>query len=137
MRVREIMTSPVQTVPVGSSLREAAQMMRARRMRHLVLVDAAGHVAGVLSDRDVRASQPSMHLMKDEEMRIKMLSLSRVEDAASTGTYTVREEDSVAKALRIMRDQKIGCLPVVHADGTPVGVITGIDVLDLALSLLT
>lgn len=49
--VREIMSSPVITVSMTTSISEAVSIMRARHIRHLVVIDDAGRVVGMLALR--------------------------------------------------------------------------------------
>lgn len=49
--VREAMTSPVRTVSDGTSVAEAVAIMRAAHIRHLVILDGAGQIAGVVGLR--------------------------------------------------------------------------------------
>lgn len=135
-RVREIMTSPVLTIGVDASAREAAERMHGSRILHLVVLDAKGSVTGVLSDRDLRAAQPSALLVKDPGMRDKALSLMKVREVMSAHPHTIHADAPVVDALQAMRRQRIGCVPVVENDGRVVGVVTGGDVVMLALKLL-
>ncbi len=52
LRVGEIMSTPAITVPMAGSLRDAAQLMRDRRVHRLVALDDAGRPVGVLSASD-------------------------------------------------------------------------------------
>ncbi|MBI4677340.1 MAG: CBS domain-containing protein [Elusimicrobia bacterium] len=52
VRVEEIMTSPVVTVPAGATLREAARIVDERRISCLV-VEEDGAPAGILTERDL------------------------------------------------------------------------------------
>jgi CBS domain-containing protein len=47
-RVREVMTAPVHTVPRGTSVADAATLMRERQVRHLAVLDGDGDLLGVL-----------------------------------------------------------------------------------------
>ncbi len=47
---------------------------------------------------------------------------------------TAHPLDPVEEAARVMRERKIGCLPVLE-DGALVGIVTGIDLLDALLRL--
>jgi CBS domain-containing protein len=49
----EIMTSPVITVAFDASLSQAARLMQERDVRRLVVVDARGRVAGIVSRSDL------------------------------------------------------------------------------------
>jgi CBS domain-containing protein len=51
--VREIMTPSPITINVDTSIDEAMQIMRDKGIRHVPVVDSEGHVAGVLSIRDL------------------------------------------------------------------------------------
>jgi CBS-domain-containing membrane protein len=49
----ELMSAPAITVEVGTTLAEAARLMRKRGVKRLVVVDAAGRLAGIVSRGDV------------------------------------------------------------------------------------
>ncbi len=51
--VSEVMTSPVQTVTVTGTAREALERMHRGGFRHLPLLDAQGNLLGMLSVRDL------------------------------------------------------------------------------------
>lgn len=129
------MTAHVRTVGRRQSARVAAEIMRLHRIQHLVVVDVAGRVCGVISDRDMRAAAPSS-VDKDVAERAHFLEQLRVDELMAPNPVTARPSDDVAVALRAMRARKIGCLAVVDELGSPVGIITGYDVVTLALELL-
>jgi CBS domain-containing protein len=49
----ELMTSPPLTAGPGTPLTEAARLMRDRRVKRLPVIDAAGHLIGIISRADV------------------------------------------------------------------------------------
>ena len=49
---------------------------------------------------------------------------------------TVQPEDSLVEAGKLIWASKIGCLPVVDAEGTLVGIITEADFIRIAVKLL-
>ncbi|HZW24280.1 MAG TPA: PAS domain S-box protein [Gallionella sp.] len=49
----EVMVSPVISISSESTTNQAAEMMLACKVRHLVVVDAAGHMAGLLSEHEL------------------------------------------------------------------------------------
>jgi diguanylate cyclase (GGDEF)-like protein/PAS domain S-box-containing protein len=51
--VREVMTSPVLSILLGNTINEAADRMLTAKVRHLVVVDHAGRIAGLLSEHDL------------------------------------------------------------------------------------
>ncbi len=127
MLVREMMRSPVVAIQAGARLQEASQLFRSRGFRHLPVLDGE-RLVGVLTDRDLRWATSSLcpePRKLDDPVRCAM-----------TGPpITVDPLDPVEDAARIMREHKIGCLPVM--DGASlVGILTGMDILD-TLILLT
>jgi len=132
--VREVMTPHVRTIGRRHSAREVVDLMRDRHIQHVIVVDAAGRVCGVVSDRDVRSAAPST--FGDAKARADALGTIRVEELMAVHPVTVRPTDDVTLALRLMRQHKIGCLAVVDELGTAIGIVTGYDVLTLALDLL-
>lgn len=50
-RVRDIMTSPVLTVNLKTTVAEAAKLMREHHIRHLVVLDEHGKLAGMVALR--------------------------------------------------------------------------------------
>jgi CBS domain-containing protein len=49
--VGDVMTTDIVSVPDSTSVADAAEAMRARRMRHLVIVDDDGNYLGILAQR--------------------------------------------------------------------------------------
>jgi len=127
MLVKEMMRRPVTVVSVEATIGEAYQLLRDRGFRHLPVVDG-GRLVGVLTDRDLRLATSSFsekpHAATDP-----------VSATMSSPPLTADPLDPVEDAARIMREHKIGCLPVVDG-GELVGILTGMDLLD-ALMILT
>ena len=126
MLVQEMMRSPVVTVPPGASLQEACALFTGRGFRHLPVMEG-GRLVGVLTDRDLRwatsALCPEPRKLEDP-----------VRSAMSQPPITIDPLDPVEDAARIMREHKIGCLPVM--DGPElVGILTGMDILDTLIKL--
>src|SRR5215510_9725545 len=61
----DLMTSPPMTVPVGTPIAEAARVMNERNVRRLVVVDARGRIAGIVSRSDLL----QVFLRTDEDIR--------------------------------------------------------------------
>lgn len=133
---RSIMSSPVETIPRGASALAAAEKMAERRVLHLVVLDPRGHIAGIVSDRDLRSAQPSRLLVPDPEMRKKGLAMLKVDDVMTAHPSTVSDELPVEDLLTSMLKRRVGCLPVVDHAGALVGIVTGGDVTKLALHLV-
>src|SRR5262245_24214554 len=114
MRIREIMTKHVETIPPTWSVGEAADLMRQKRLRHLV-VKSNGAVVGVVSDRDV--SFPSLYG-------------EPVSEIMSEPVVTIGPNDTVPTAANRMRRRTVHSLPVVE-HGELVGIVTVADLLQV------
>jgi CBS domain-containing protein len=118
MRVREIMSEPVKTVPAGMRLEEARELMRRLRMHHLIVKDA-GKVVGVLSASDVADA----HLFGSvEELHVN--------DVMSGNVTAIDQGETVRRAASVMQGRSIGCLAVTRY-GKLVGIVTVADLLRL------
>ena len=53
IRLSEAMVSPVQTIPHDATTNQAAEEMLVRKLRHLVVVDDARRLAGLVSEHDL------------------------------------------------------------------------------------
>ncbi|MBK8014391.1 MAG: CBS domain-containing protein [Deltaproteobacteria bacterium] len=135
LRVRDLMTSRVESLAPEEDLDLADMIMRLEKFRHLpVVVD--GRLVGILSQRDVLAAQAStLKTRSREEQRLSNLHI-RVEDAMTRNPVTIRSDATALECAEILREQRIGCLPVVD-DEKVVGIITETDFLKFAIKNLS
>lgn len=122
------MTREPVVVRADVSIAVAVDLMRGRKIRHLPVVDDAGRLAGIVTDRDLRQAILDPWLrdaLGDATLFLRALT---VREVMTWGVVSVRADDDLRAATRLMRERKIGALPVV-ADGRVVGVLTESDVL--------
>ncbi len=135
--VSDVMSAPVRTVAHDARASDAERLMHVDKdIQHLVVVDEAGRIVGVVSDRDLRAAEPSMLLVRDAAHRERALALLRVANVMTANPHSVHPTQNLRSALLLMRRHKVGCLPVVDDAHKPVGIVTGFDVIRIALRLL-
>jgi acetoin utilization protein AcuB len=136
MRVGERMSRDVATVRAEVPVHTAAQTMRARRIRHLPVVDRDRKLVGIVTDRDLRQVlfAPSVHARLGAVAAA--LETLTVDDIMTRGVLTVRPGTEIREAARLMHERKIGALPVVEADRV-VGILTESDVLRAFQDVLT
>jgi len=116
MRVREVMSRAVETVPVAESAESARQRMRMKRIHHLVATRGP-EVVGVVSSRDLDALG-SFRLVQT------------VGDVMASPAVTATPEMTLRQAANLLRGRGIGCLPVMEADKLA-GILTITDLLDM------
>ena len=118
MRVQDVMTEGVHTVSPAIPAEDAWNLMRTKRVRHLVVTDG-GRVAGILSDRDVGGRKgPAVRRNRT------------VAELMTAHVVTVPPATTLRKAANLMRGRSIGCLVVTERERI-VGIVTVADLLDL------
>lgn len=128
MEVKDRMTKNPVTIRAGERARAAAELMRDNKIRHLPVVDAAGKLVGIVTDRDLRQIlfAPAMRTRLGEAA--SLAEQVTVEEIMSSPAITTTPYADLADAAKIMHERKIGALPVVER-GRVVGILSEIDVL--------
>lgn len=127
-RVADIMQTKLVTISAGERLSTVEDIMRLGDVRHMPVV-SAGKLVGVVSERDLlRASLSQLNSVRDEERRA-FLHVVEIGEVMSQPAIVIREDARVQDAAAAMAEQKIGCLPVVDAHESLVGLVTETDVL--------
>ena len=130
MLVRDLMTADVFTVDRNEALLTADRVMTLGRIRHVLVVDDEGGLAGVLSQRDLFHSGLIKALGYGTHAMNKKLDTLLVKEVMTTNVLTTRPDTPLSQAAALMFTRKIGCLPVV--DGTKlVGILTEADFVKL------
>ncbi len=127
MKVKDIMVKEVATLDVNDELSLANDIMRLGRIRHLPVVDGT-RLAGIISERDLFRTSLAQALGYGTEATRDLMKKLRIKDIMVREVLTVSPETDVCRAVRLMVDKKIGCLPVVEGERL-VGLITETDVL--------
>jgi arabinose-5-phosphate isomerase len=109
----------VPVVPEDTPLREVIVEMTRKRKGMTTVIDAAGRLAGVITDGDLRR----LHLIGKS---VDDLSAGQV---ASREPKTIRSEDLASQALEVMETWQITSLVIVDETRRPVGLIHLHDIL--------
>jgi CBS domain-containing protein len=117
LTARDLMTSPLATIDAAADAADAAARLRAERLSRLV-VTHVGESIGVLSTSDLVAALGQTGVGR-----------STVADVMSRGLVVCRDDTTVTQAARAMTDRRSRSVVVVAADGRPLGVVTGVDLL--------
>lgn len=119
MRVQELMTLAPWTCRATDSATIAAQMMWDRDCGIVPVLGEDGHLAGVVTDRD---------LCMAAYFQDRPLSQISVASAMSSDVFTCRPGDPVSDAERLMRQKQVKRLPVVDDHGWLAGMLSLSDV---------
>lgn len=135
MLVGERMSKPVVTIKEDIPIQEALQIMRDKGIRRLPVVNNAGKLVGLVSEKDLLNASPSGATSLSVWELNYLLSKIEVSDIMTKNVVTISEDTPLEEAARIMCDNKIGSLPIVK-DGEVVGIITETDLFKIFLELL-
>ncbi|MBI4401553.1 MAG: CBS domain-containing protein [Nitrospirae bacterium] len=114
MKVKEIMTSPVQYCGPDTNLAAAAMMMWDSDCGILPVVNHEGKVIGMITDRDICMAAATKH---------RIASDITVWETISGKVHTCSPDDDMRTVLKTMAVQKVRRLPVVDEDGTLRGIL--------------
>jgi CBS domain-containing protein len=133
--IRRWMRHPVVTIDSGAPARDAAALMRERGIRHLPVLDADQRLVGIVTDRDLRQVMLDVAIGRVDEDAARAGSL-RVRDVMTWAVVTVTQTTDLREAIGVMRERRLGALPVLDETGHVVGILTERDLLDVLQGLL-
>ena len=125
MNAGELCNREVVFVHRDTRLVEAARLMREHHVGSVVVVVerlSERVPVGILTDRDIVVS------VLAKELDPRTLTVA---DVLTDGLVTVREQDDVSDALRVMREGGVRRVPVLSRSGALAGILTLDDVLEL------
>ena len=121
LTARDLMTSPIESVDVNTSVNEASKRMADRGIHRMLVIDQDKPV-GILSVSDLVAD-----IAAQEEIRRETVG------HVMSDTFLVcREDNTVLSAARTMTQAGWRSIIVVNSEGKLRGVITGRDLVPLA-----
>lgn len=115
MDVRELMTSPAHTLLASDTLSYAAKLMRDHAIGCVPIVDEAGALVGILTDRDI--------MLAAYEWGEALWKLP-IRQSMRAPVQACRADDDVDRAAHTMRDHRLRRLPVVDGQQRPIGMIS-------------
>jgi CBS domain-containing membrane protein len=131
-RVSEIMRREVVTITAREKLDLTQDIMNLGRVRHLPVLDDDERLVGIVSHRDLLAAAMTQVLDFDSRSRRTFLRSIEVGEVMAKDVVTVTPETPLSETARILVERKIGCVPVVAANGALVGLVTESDLIAAA-----
>ena len=125
VKVLEVMTRDPAAAEPEWALAKAIGLMVERSIRHLPIVEHDSLV-GVISDRDLLEATG----WNPEQCSEADRSPKRVRDFMTVPVWTVSGEDDVKTAVSMLREKRLGCLPVTDAEYRLEGLLTVTDLLE-------
>jgi len=136
MIVRDAMTSAPATVGPDAPLKDVAELLMARRISGVPVVDEAGAVLGVISEGDFllkEAEGAEEHRtlwarLRGRQHHEDIAVATTARELMTSPAVTIDAGQSLHSAAALMASRKVNRLPVVEG-GKLVGIITRADVL--------
>jgi CBS domain-containing protein len=127
--VADLMTSEPICVQESATVAEGERLLRDHRVTGLPVIDAEGRLVGVFSQTDVLflKDQSVLDLLRGR------LAHATVGNVMSHPAVTVDAFATVEEAGRVMLDQDVHRVVATDADGKPIGVLSAMDFVRLAV----
>ena len=120
------MTPRVFSVRPEDSVEHVRELMDARHIRHVPVLEEDGSLVGLVSERDLLRRAPGADTELPLSAQADVFNAVRVSEIMTWDVETAAGDDDAAAAAQVMLDNKYGCLPVVDG-GTVVGILTEAD----------
>jgi CBS domain-containing protein len=125
--VGQFMSTDLFTVQPDDLINLAASAMDWRHIRHVPVENEAGCLVGLVSHRRL------LHLLANRTSD-REIGATVVKDIMVTNPVTVSPSTPTLEAIAIMREHRVGCLPVIEG-GQLVGIVTSYDFLEASAAL--
>jgi CBS domain-containing protein len=134
-KVRDVMTTPVVAVKQGASFKEMAALLRKYRVSAFPVLDDDQKVIGIVSEADLLAKEAlnadsggAITAMVHHQ-ELKKADGVTAGDFMTSNVVTVKPDDTVEQAARLMYHLQVKRLPVIDAGGHLVGIVSRADLL--------
>lgn len=130
LRVSEFMSTDLVTVHKDDPLDLVTSMMNWHKLRYMPVEDTKGNLVGLVTGRKL------LKYLSDSS-KLNGIGAKSVSDVMVESPMTVSPKATILEAMHLMRENKMGCLPVV-VDGTSelAGLITEMDFLRVSARLI-
>jgi len=125
--VREIMMGSPVTLKPDETLDLANDVISLGRIRHIPIVED-GRLVGLLSERDMMGATTTTIFGLKRKSKSALLRSVLIKDVMKKKVVTVKPDTLIKDAAHLMKEKKIGCVPVVD-EGALVGLVTTTDIL--------
>jgi len=137
-KLKEIMNAPPVFAYVEDQVHTVIKKMNDRRIRHIPVVSKAGELLGVITQGDLFKYCPP-HKNEDgvwyyDPAEVDNLILKHI---MTPEPFALTPEDTIDKAVLAMAQHKYGCVPIVDEHKRLCGIITQMDIILMAASIVS
>lgn len=135
-KVEDVMRKNLPLIAPNTSLYDALQLMKAQNIKHLIISSSNNIPEGLISDRDIKKIiSPFIGTPKESEADKATLKIP-VKSIAIKSIITCKIGDDIKKAIELMLQKNISCVPILDENNKIAGMITIVEVLKFVLNLL-
>jgi diguanylate cyclase (GGDEF)-like protein/PAS domain S-box-containing protein len=120
IQVADVMGTPLLTAPAETDYHDGYQLLTENQVRHIIIVDGTGALAGIISEGDFLAHLSNEFLLRFKEVGALM----------THNVLTLPPDATTDDAVRLMADELISCI-VVADNERAVGIFTERDLIRL------
>ena len=135
MYVGGVMHTNLVTVSPETSLVDAMELIKEKKIAHLLVVDKKNKLIGLVTDRDLKQNWASPATTLSAHELNYLLTRVTVSMIMIRNVVTVTPQTTIERAALIMQENRIGGLPVMEDDRL-VGIITTTDVMGVLLQAI-
>lgn len=126
------MTKEVVTAKKDTTLPDAHKLMEDNKIRRLPVM-RKGKLVGIITRGDVRGAEPSQATSLSVHELHYLLARLTIDEIMTKDVFTVRPDDTIGDAAKLMMDNNISGLPVME-NGELVGIITESDIFRMVVA---
>ena len=134
MLVQDYMITEVTSLQESDTLLDAAMVFVRSSFRHLPVLQGK-KVVGIITERDVKQFAPSLLSRTTAEEYNTLMETTPISRVMTKNPMTLRPDQPIFEAARILHNRRVGCMPVVENDEL-VGIVTTTDLLGLLIKLM-
>ena len=128
------MVSPIVTVHQDDEFHVVWEKFVLHGIRHLPVVNDAGGVVGLISQRHLYKIHSPRYLEDGSWYYDKdMLDGFILKNVMLAEPFTLTPDNTLEEAMRPMVTSKLGCVPIIDKYRMPVGIVTRVDVIQFFL----
>ncbi|MFP5528579.1 HPP family protein [Peptococcus simiae] len=136
--VKDVMIENPKTLINTANVGDAIQIFAREKISSIFIVDKTGELVGILSDADIIDDVVHNVRKKNKQLNhirswyqvdcfpyyLKTVVNDPIDSCYTSRVYTVRPDDTMREASKIINKRQLRHMPVVDEDNKPVGLIT-------------
>jgi len=130
--VSNIMSSQMLTVHAAQKVSDVYRLLTESRIHHVPVVNG-NKLVGMISSTDMMKLSLDAYGTPDSANTAYLDSQFSIDGVMSTELTTVKPDDSIRSAAKILSTGDFHSLPVVNVDGKLVGIVTTTDLVNYLL----